>query len=1242
VIGKRLLVLSLVPLLSLVALSGIAIYYAAFTTGGLRFIVSHVPKKIGKAQLSIAAPRGTLAHGFEVDRVELEHERTHLILEGIKGRIALAPLLWQTLDARDVKARYVFVEVRRRKWPVEKYTPRFLPPGITIHVERARAESATLIATNGRRFDTTRVTASGVLHHRRLRLFETSFDWEAMHVAGRTDLRAADPMRIKGDARITISWPGQPVWTIEASGRGDLDTLALQANFTAPFRADFTGHANDLTSQWNWSGAAQVHDLDLRAWGGGGALGRVTGKLAVKGDAKGFGATGPLTPAGLRAGAFDSRFSGSYANRVITADRIELRHPSGALVEGAGDIGIVSNGPRLNLHGGWRNFRWPLVGTQAAVRSTTGQYTLNGVWPFEWHAVGQLIIPKLPASVDGLPFDATGRLAKDRVLVDAATVTAFEGRMALAGEALWSPDYRWSVRGRAAGINPAVIRPNFPGQLNFGFEANGVDFSDDGDFALAVHDIAGVLRKVPASGHGRLARRGREWAFDDIRLKLGRTQIAADGRVADEIDLLFAIDTDDLGLLTQGSRGQLHTKGTWKGTLADPVVQATLHGGGIEHEGVTLESVDGSIDFDARNQRASRIDLRARNLAYRKRSFSTLSLALDGTAAAHVTSLSAKTGDLALEIRGAGTFAHGAWSGQLRALSLDGGEALRLALDSPVAAQASAERTSVERFCLHGAPAQICAQASSSPDNWMAAVDAKDLPLSTLTSGLNDNVEYRGSLTIAGHASGGGTAPLQGNFRADLVDARILHRLASGRLQSILLGSGLVTATATPDGIEGRMELGSGRVGTIKGRAMLARSASSWQEMPLQGELKVETGEIGFITLYFPQIDRAAGRLAADLAFSGTAGAPLLNGTIHLTEAELDQYQVNMALRGVALDATLSGTGLDFKGSARIGAGEAHASGQLNWRDAQPYGQFHLEGQNLRLTDVPEAQIEASPDLDFKVAGKRIEVSGAVVVPRAKIVPTDLRNAVRSSADEVIVGERAEGRQSKSFDVTTDIKLTLGDRVSIDTSGLTGLLKGSIALRSGEDAATLGTGELSVEEGKYTAYARKLDIQRGRLIFNGGTVANPGVDIRAIKQFPDVIAGVNVRGTLLSPRLTFFSEPPLPQSQILSLILAGGSLQSAQNRQTGNEILAQGGAIIAQQLGSRVGIEDVSVESNLSNETSLVLGKYLSPRLYISYGISLAESINTLKLQYSLNDHWTVKSEFGEGRGADLVYTIEK
>jgi translocation and assembly module TamB len=55
-----------------------------------------------------------------------------------------------------------------------------------------------------------------------------------------------------------------------------------------------------------------------------------------------------------------------------------------------------------------------------------------------------------------------------------------------------------------------------------------------------------------------------------------------------------------------------------------------------------------------------------------------------------------------------------------------------------------------------------------------------------------------------------------------------------------------------------------------------------------------------------------------------------------------------------------------------------------------------------------------------------------------------------------------------------------------------------------------------------------------------------------------------------------------------------------------------------------------------------VLGKYLSPGVYVSYGISLAEAINTVKLRYTIDDHWTVKIESGRARSADVVFTIRK
>ena len=481
----------------------------------------------------------------------------------------------------------------------------------------------------------------------------------------------------------------------------------------------------------------------------------------------------------------------------------------------------------------------------------------------------------------------------------------------------------------------------------------------------------------------------------------------------------------------------------------------------------------------------------------------------------------------------------------------------------------------------------------------------------------------------------------------DLVDAAIQHKLASGRTDVINFGSGYLTLKAEPAQLNAELRLDAAQRGLISGRLRADRVSVDIMNSPMRGQLQMATGELGFLTLYFPAIDRASGHFDTNLSFEGTLAAPTASGVIKLSGAELDLYQLNLAMRALELEARIVSNRLEFSSTAKAGAGTLASSGKIEWRDKLPYGEIRVDGENLRVIDVPEARIDASPDLDFHIAGREILVKGEVKIPLARIQPADLTNAVLPSADERLVGP-TEAQEEDPFLVTSEITMTLGDNVTIDTYGLTGHITGSISERTLPGEPTRATGELQVKDGQYLALARKLDIERGKLIFGGGLLADPAVDIRAIKVFPDVKAGVNVRGSLRAPRLTFFSEPSIPQSQIVSLLLAGGSLQSVQDQNRAGtpgarqEVAGQAAALLASQLGNRLGIQDISVESTLNNETSLVLGKYLSPRLYVSYGLSLTESVYTIKMRYTIDDHWTIKTEAGQEYAGDLDFTIEK
>ena len=1215
------------------------IYYAAFTQGGLQFIVKRVPGRIGGVRLTFVNVSGTLVDGVRIERLEIDQERVHLRFEDVRARIELRSLLWQTIHAPQAYVHNAFIQVKPHKEEPPSDHPHFLPHGLVIRADSLHADAVTLLLPNGQRMDGTQIDAAGFIRRRTIRILNSALTMGALHVTGATTLGAANPLNISADVHAALRNPGQPPWIFSVSADGDLNALPLSVGLTAPFRADFQGAARELTAHWNWSGNAKVAEFDLRAWGGGNALGLTSGELALAGDASGFSARGTLTPAGLGAGAFDALFEGAYASNVLTARRIELtHHASGAHVTGAGTIGVVDNGPRLDLKGNWRDFRWPLVGA-VAVRSATGDYALSGTWPYDLRGSAVVAVRDLAP----IPLRIEAQLAKNRLIVRTADLQALDGQASVSGEVVWAPGQSWSVAGNAAGVNPGKVRADLPGQLNFGFSAAGQGFGSDQDFSIELRGIAGRLRGLPARGGGKLARRGKAWEFSAVRVGLGKTDVALDGKIADELALKFTVDATDMSLLAPESRGELHAHGTLGGTRRVPALTLSAHGKGIHHQGMTLDSIDAEVDLDMGAARRSKIDLHARNFTYQERKLTALDLTLDGTTASHVMRLDAKAVGLAVQLQATGGVTHGIWQGQLTGFNVDGSESLHLALESPIAMLASADHVHIDKLCVHGQPGRMCLDGDWTRAHWSGELAAQDLPMSTLTAGLTPSIEYRGRLSVSASASGGGTQPLLGSLRADLVDAKLSHHTPAGKIELIQLGTGLVTINATRASIASEVTFDAGDVGTIKGRASVARTTLQWQSMPLEGEIHAHTAELGYVTLYFPQVDKAAGQLDVNLALSGTLGTPLIEGSIKLSNTELDFYQINLSLRQTELEASLHANALDFSGSAHIGQGTLSAKGALAWRDSLPYGQFHMEGTELRVADIPEAQIDASPNLDFTIKGRQISVAGNVKVPYAKIVPADLTGAVRTSSDEVIVGAEPDD-PNKRFEVTSDVTLALGDKVSIDTLGLKARLTGSVAVHSGADNITTGTGELSVEDGKYSAYGRQLDIQRGRLIFIGGIIEDPGIDIRAVKVFPDVTAGINVRGSLRQPRISYFSDPSLTQSQILSLLLAGGSLESVQNRNNSaaSQMIAQGGAILAQQFGSKVGIQDVGLESDLTNDTSLVLGRYLSPRLYISYGVSLTQQLNTVKLRYSLSDRWTIKTEAGQARGADLVYTIQK
>ena len=1237
--------------LLLVALPLAALYAVLYTEPGLRAAVNLVPRHFAGVTLTITGVSGTVARGIHLDRVEVRHERVDLVFTDLHARAELAPLMLQTLHLTDAAMGSAAIHILPHRPSSSSVPIRFLPHWLSIRVDRLRVAQGELVQISGRRFTASDFEAAGLVGPRALHIDSAQLDTEAAHLSTRRALlRGTTALGITAQLEVAVHPAGQPPWSLSVSGDGDLDALNLTARIAAPFQADVRGRAADLTGAWHFDGTADVHRLALDTWGGSPVLGNGRGRLQVSTNAQGFSAAGPVTLDALPLGPLDGRMHGSLDGRTLQIDSLELLHrPSGARASTAGSIAFGA-GPRLSLTGQWQNLRLPLTGAPM-LASPQGRYALSGTWPYQLRGSGLLV----PRGLAPATFDLSARLFPDHLEAGPATLSQSGATARVSAAVAWRPAPQWSVTGVVAAFDPSAYLHQLPGRVAFSFTAQGHSFSPGTDLRVQLRDLAGTLRGLPAHASGDIARVGDSWRFDGLHAALGGTTLALDGSAGEHLDLRFDLRAQDLGLLAPDARGQLQASGTAAGTPRDPVIRAAASGTDLQYGRFALEGFEADADFDARRTGPSHIHLLARGLTVGNRRADRLSLRLDGEAASHRVNLEILARDVQLTAHAQGSFAHGTWEGEVQTMQLAGSESLRLTLSRPVAMLLSGERVQVEQLCLQGAPATLCAGGQWNPLKWSLSASTNDLPISALTAGQSAALDYHGFIALNLALFRSGDDPLQGTLDARLSNAQILHHLAGGRTEITTLGTGDVTVTAAADKVSAKLGLDAGTIGSIHGE-IDAQRTPDWRAMPLSGSVALQTAELDFVTLYVPQIDHAAGRLSANLTVAGTVAAPLFNGTLTLAGGELDMYQINLAMRGAGLSARLGNDGLDFDGGAQLGAGRASARGHLDWASGRPVGSFELTGENLRVADVPEAQIDASPELKFAIDGNNIAVTGKVLIPKARIAPADLTNAVLSSSDEVLVG--SQPRQSERLRIVSDITMTLGEHVDIEAMGLKGGLAGSITTHAAsDDPVTRASGEIRVVQGQYTALGRKLDIDRGRLIFSGGPVGDPAIDVRAVKRFNDpnagaTLAGINVRGTLRSPRLDFFSEPPLSRQQIVSLLLAGGGLAGGQvastagtaatSRNTNGELLGQAGAIIGQQFGSLVGITDVSVESNIYNETQLMLGRYLSPRLYVSYGLGLTQTLNTVMLRYSLGNHWTIRTEFGQVGGADIVYTLDR
>ena len=913
------------PLLLVVLTLG-AVDYLAYTENGLKFIESSLNRRIGPVTLQVRGATGSLAYGLHLDTLVIDHRRVHIEFENVSGTLVILPLAWRTIHVPQLHAERLLVHVLPHVDDHRYWMPHFLAPLMRIDADHVDVDRWQMVLPSGDEYDTLRASASATLLEKVIHVYSGSFDFEDAHVRTSGDILAAQSTGVVGTLHVDAQPENQPAWTVNARMVGNMVQMALDANFAEPFAASFHGQIENLTSNWHWQGHSLVRRFDLSAWNAGHALGLITGKLQLDGDHTGFHALGAVDPPGLRSGPLDAQFTGSYHARVLTVSQIRLHHPSsGTILEGAGSVTIVPGGPKLDLHGNWNHFRWPLAASDAPFHSEHGVFTLQEVRPFAYATTADLRVDNMAP----LQISMHGRLAIDGITAESAAVEALGAQSQLSGQLHWSPATDWVVQGHVTDLDVSRLRPQESGHLNFSLTASGDGLGPHAPLQAAVTELSGTLRAQRAQGHGQVARRDGEWTFNDVRVQLGATRIDLDGRAGSTVDLNFAVDAADLALIQPDAHGQLLARGRIHGDLSDPTIITTAQARNVEWRGMLLQSLDGSLTFDPHGSGRADSNLRMQGVQIADRKLDQLNFRSEGTTASHTVDLDAKAEGFTLTAHGNGRYSIGHWQGEITSAQFGDASHLHLSLESPAPLLLDGDRIRLEPLCLHDSGTRLCANATIEDAQRNAELLVTNLPMRTLTAGLTGATDYDGLLSVSINANANGNEPWRGNLKARLDGAAIHKHFRNGRTETLDLGDGTVSVLFREHDLSGDLALDAGAAGHISSKFAARGSDDNWRDWPLSGQLALETSALGYITAYVGQLDRASGRVSAQLNLSGTAQSPRLDGELKLMHATLDAYQINLSLRDVNLTARLNEDTLNVEGSALAGPdGHASVTGQ--------------------------------------------------------------------------------------------------------------------------------------------------------------------------------------------------------------------------------------------------------------------------------------------------------------------------
>lgn len=1245
---------TLIGALSVLTVVGLAVAWMVNTASGTRAAVRLAQSALG-GKLQVAGVEGTLAGPLTLRDLRFADPAggTRFSAQWIRADLQLLELLRLTVHVKEADIRGVVVDMRPSNEPEPPSAEPFtLEPPLDILIDRFTARDARVLDVGEPVVQIDHAIAVGRWTDAGIAMKQLDVRSPQGEVHFVANVRG-DRIYV-GDGRGSFRWrAGEREYrgTLSAEARDENARLAL--HLSRPLRANLQA-ALKQSPALPWSFSLQIPNFDPRAellpgsqiqslgatLAGAGSLkeGRVTGQLLVDGE------TLHVRPL---------HFVRNERQLDIDAT-LRINAAPGAL-RAVGHIRTDRQPASIDAHIDWNDLVLPERWAGQVLHSRGNVRFEGNAQRFATQGRVALGPPQQLADI-ALRIDGTA----SAITLHQFDIVQPQGRLAATGTIDLQPHVAWDVQAHAQRFDPGAFLAAWRGQLNFALASNG-ELAQSGPSAkLTLTDLDGRLRGRALSGRADLQLQPNKVLAGVLDLRSGQSEVHVEGKPGSAMDALVTLNVASLNDWVPDTSGRIDARYRITGRWPELRIAGTTDADDVFFSGTRIGSVAVNLDITNPLRPDGSARLEAHEINAAGFAFQRVLAEASGNFESHRVSFSSVGTPLDADFAVQGSLREGTWSASLNTLMLDVERAAHLTLAEPSRITYAPESTTVTQTCLRDGQIQLCVAGEARQSGELQAqYSLRDVPLAlanalapSLPVALEGTLQGNGDVrrdadgTLHGHASISSTG---GQLAQRLDEAgaekQVLLRYADLRIAATLAGAQAQTSVQTRLDDRGQLE------------GALSVSGLSEAVSPIQGRLTVSLPTLAPIALFVPQLANLSGSVDSQLTIAGTVQEPRLAGHVRANDIAADVPMLGLELRNGQLEALPREDGsVRIAGGIRSGDGEVRFTGTASRTGTVD---LQLRGKDFLAADIPSAKVIVAPALDFVRQPDGMKLTGEVGIPQAKVnlekLPRGGKKVQQASPDVVVIDERTTEQETASAPLQANITVNLGNKVELTGYGLEARVDGRLDVREVPGAPTSGSGEIRIQ-GRYKAYGQDLTIQQGQLLYAGTPLDNPRLNIVAVREIEDadVTAGLRITGSAQAPQLSVFSEPAMGEANALAYLVTGRPLDQVGTGEEGDSDMLQtaaeslgsaAGGLLAKKIGSRLGVDEVSVKESesLGGSAAFTVGQYLSPRLFLSYGVGLFEPGEVITLRYKLSKNLALQAERGpEDTRAGLRYRIEK